>query len=73
MNESKPDYMNTEPDHDGLVVSVLNRGETDLKLEINRIIWEKARPGVTLGEAERAAIAAFDAIWPLCDPDVGKK
>lgn len=46
---------------------------THVKLRIDQILWEMARPGTTLGSAERAAIDAFDAIWPLCDRGEGEQ
>lgn len=41
--------------------------DTHIKLKLNQLIWELARPGVTLAEAEEAAVKAFKVIWPLCD------
>ena len=38
-----------------------------IKVTLNELIFQHARPTVTIAEVERAACVAFNAIWPLCD------
>lgn len=37
---------------------------TELKLRINQFIWENGPSAMTLGEAEKAAVALLEALEP---------
>jgi hypothetical protein len=68
MNEhTEMDRAKEFPETIGKALQRDDRPDVDIKLALNELIWRHAKPDTTIGEADKAACAAFDVIWPLCE------